>query len=49
MIYKKVVASCPLCGILPDLRTVYIQIFTLLKFDKNQEKFNRKTTLFIVK
>ena len=33
----------------PDLRTVYIQIFTLFKFDKNLKKYNRKTTLFIVK
>ena len=32
-----------------DLRTVYIQIFTLFKFDKNLKKYNRKTTLFIVK
>lgn len=34
---------------LSDLRTVYIQIFTLFKFDKNLKKYNRKTTLFIVK
>jgi len=32
-----------------DLQTVYIQIFTLFKFDKNLKKYNRKTTLFIVK
>lgn len=36
-------------GIQSDLRTVYIQIFTLFKFDKNLKKYNRKTTLFIVK
>ena len=36
-------------GFNSDLRTVYIQIFTLFKFDKNLKKYNRKTTLFIVK
>ena len=35
--------------LMADLRTVYIQIFTLFKFDKNLKKYNRKTTLFIVK
>ena len=45
------VGTSPLILLIPksDLRTVYIQIFTLFKFDKNLKKYNRKTTLFIVK